>query len=293
MKCYGELLRELQETLEAHNIFQEQLEAQELLCHGAKFNKAQLLANARETVPESVEAVVNQALAQRLAGKPLPYILEQWDFYGMSFQLNSHTLIPRADTEVLVERAIALGREFPPDTELCILDLCAGSGCIGIAVAKHLPHSQVILGEISPQAREICEKNTKLHGLQHRVTTMELDACGPSPWEQKFHLLLSNPPYISQGEMAELPSTVYDYEPHLALSGGEDGYDFYHSILGLWQTSLKAQGKILLEVGYQQGDRVEKIMGTGGFEHILRHYDTQNIPRVLEGTSKNHLRANG
>lgn len=281
--CYGELLRELQGDLASHNIFQEQLEAQELLCHMAKCNKAQLLANARDTVPESVETAVRQALAQRISGKPLPYILEQWDFYGMSFQLNSHTLIPRADTEVLVDRAIAIGRSYPPETTLRILDLCAGSGCIGIAVAKHLPHSQVVLGEISPEAREICEKNAQFHGLGDRVSTMELDALGPSPWTQEFHLLLSNPPYISQQEMTALPSTVYDHEPHLALSGGEDGYDFYHSIGSLWHCCLQPQGTILFEVGHTQGDKVKKLLEKQGFVHIQHHLDTQNIPRVIEG----------
>lgn len=281
-ETYHSMLQTLVQRLENQQSPDAFFQAQELLAQASCQSKAQLLQQRHCPLPPTVAEKTLALLSQCIQGKPLAYVLGQWDFYGMTFQLNAHTLIPRIDTEVLVTQVLALAKTLP-EKNLRILDLCAGSGCIGIALAKHLPHAQVVLGEISPQAREMCLANTTLHQLEQRVSTQNLDALSPPASGEQFHLLVSNPPYISQAEMAELDPSVADYEPHLALAGGKDGYDFYHSILSQWTPCLLPQGSLFFEVGIGQADQVKTLMETQGFLQVKSHNDSQNIPRVLAG----------
>lgn len=260
-------------------------ECKELLSFVGKRTKAELLRDLHLTVASSEEEVFRGLLARRLQGEPLAYLLGEWDFYGRTFVVNENVLIPRLDTEVLAYRGIELAKELGGP----VLDLCAGSGCVGIAIALEVLSVSVCLGEISPLARAVCEENISRHGLRERVVCEEMDcfcmegrqpSCHPSG---KYQVIVSNPPYIREEERDTLDESVVGFEPHLALFGGEDGYDFYRVLCGQWKHALLAGGHLLMEVGIGQYEMVETFLREEGFQVLSHSVDTQGIVRVVEG----------
>ena len=165
-----------------------------------------------------------------------------------------------------------------------MLDLCAGSGCIGLALAKNAPESHVVLGELDEGALRICRQNIRRNDLTGRVVSLQLDAREKPPAHLgEFDCIVSNPPYIPDGDIAELDASVRDYEPHLALRGGTDGLDFYRAIAGHWTAALRVGGRLLFEVGIGQADEVLRIMRSVGFGDLEITPDLNGIPRVVEG----------
>jgi release factor glutamine methyltransferase len=166
-----------------------------------------------------------------------------------------------------------------------VLDLCAGSGCIGLAVASRAPRTRVTLGEISDEALKICRQNIRRCALSGRAVPMELNALEKPPRNVgEFGCIVSNPPYIPTGEIPGLDASVRDYEPHLALDGGEDGLRFYRAISELWKEALAPGGRLFFEVGIGQADSVLRIMRAQGFGDIQVVKDLHDIPRVVFGT---------
>ena len=165
-----------------------------------------------------------------------------------------------------------------------MLDLCAGSGCIGLALAKNAPESHVVLGELDEGALRICRQNIRRNDLTGRVVSLQLDAREKPPAHLgEFDCIVSNPPYIPDGDIAGLDASVWDYEPHLALRGGADGLDFYRAIAGYWTAALRVGGRLLFEVGIGQADEVLRIMRSVGFGDLEITPDLNGIPRVVEG----------
>ena len=219
---------------------------------------------------------------KRCARFPLQYLCGEWDFLDLTLKVGPGVLIPRADTEVLAEQALSYVKSLG---ECRVLDLCAGSGCIGLAVASQAPKSRVVLGEWSEGALKICRQNIRRTGLTGRVVPMQVDARErPDRSLGEFQCIISNPPYIPQGDLAGLEVSVRDYEPHLALDGGEDGLDFYRTISGQWKNCLMPGGRLYFEVGIGQADSVLRIMRTQGFGDIQVVKDLHDIPRVVFGT---------
>ena len=211
----------------------------------------------------------------------MAYLIGEWEFYGLPLDISESVLIPRPDTEVLVERALA---RLQSAAELRVLDLCAGSGCVGLALAKHLPGSRVTLGELDEGALRICRQNIRRNDLTGRVAAMQMDALEKPPVHLgEFDAIVSNPPYIPDGDIAGLDVSVRDYEPHLALKGGEDGLDFYRAICAQWTAALRAGGCLLFEVGIGQADDVLRIMRSAGFGDVEITPDLNGIPRVVSG----------
>ena len=166
-----------------------------------------------------------------------------------------------------------------------VLDLCAGSGCIGLAVASQAPQARVVLGEYSDAALKVCRQNIRRNGLTGRVVPMQADAREkPERALGEFQCIVSNPPYIPHDDIAGLDTSVKDYEPHLALDGGEDGLDFYQTISGKWKDALVPGGRLYFEVGIGQADSVLRIMRAQGFGDIQVVKDLHGIPRVVFGT---------
>ena len=165
-----------------------------------------------------------------------------------------------------------------------VLDLCAGSGCIGLAVAKHVPGSHVVLGELDEGALRVCRQNIRRTGLSGQVVSMQLNALEKAPARLgEFDCIVSNPPYIPDGDIAGLDASVRDYEPHLALKGGADGLDFYRAICAHWREALRPGGRLYFEVGIGQADDVLRIMRAVGFGDIEVIPDLNDIPRVVWG----------
>ena len=195
----------------------------------------------------------------------------------------SDVLIPRSDTEVLAERAILRARAAGEGAR--VLDLCAGSGCVGLAVSANVPACRVVLGELSEGALRVCKQNVRRNSLNARVTCVSVNALEPPAsalWD--FDIIACNPPYIPTGDIPGLDVSVRDYEPHMALDGGADGLDFYRAVTQKWKSALRLGGSLIFEVGIGQAPSVEDILARNGFEGIQTTADTQGIWRVVEGT---------
>ncbi len=279
---YNNLYLDIRQQLRRSGIEAATLEARELVCFGTGKTREELTRDGGLYASPEVEGRVRDLVARHLAGEPVAYLIGEWEFYGLPLDISRDVLIPRPDTEVLVEQALEYLR---PLGECRVLDLCAGSGCIGLAAASQLPEARVVLGEYSDAALRICRQNVRRNGLSGRVVAMPVDALRkPERSLGEFQCILSNPPYIPKADIDGLDSSVKDYEPHLALDGGEDGLDFYRSISEQWKATLVPGGRLYFEVGIGQADSVLRIMRSQGFGDIQIIKDLHGIPRVVFGT---------
>lgn len=254
--------------------------ARNLLCHVTGKSPEAILADGEIFVSEEVCQTMEQAVNRVLSGEPLAYILGEWEFYGLKLYVDRNVLIPRDDTCAVTALAIKQGLFL--DQTPRILDLCTGSGCIGLAIASRLQDARVTLADVSREALAVAKKNITAHKLSARVSCVQADALGTPPgFLGKFDLIVSNPPYVTAKEMEELPKSVKDYEPHLALHGGEDGLDFYRSIARNYHAALKPGGYLCLEFGMGQGDAVCRILEENGYTILERTKDYNDRERAV------------
>ena len=283
---YNNLCLDTRKRLKAAGVEMAQLEARELVCFAADKTREQFFRDLTLYASKEVEDRVEELTRRRLSGEPVAYIIGEWEFYGLPLDISREVLIPRSDTEVLAERAILLTRAAGDGAR--VLDLCAGSGCVGLAVAANAPDCRVVLADLSEGALRICKQNVRRNQLNARVTCVQADAMtAPASALWDFDVIACNPPYIPHGDLANLDVSVRDYEPWGALDGGEDGLDFYRAVSARWGTALRLGGTLIFEVGIGQAPDVEQIMAQNGFENIVTHQDTRGIWRVVEGTA-NH-----
>ena len=279
---YNNLYLDIRKQLKDAGYPGAQLEARELVCAGSGKSREEFFRDAQLYVTPEVEASIMKLVNRHLAGEPVAYLIGEWEFYGLPLDISEAVLIPRPDTEVLASEAI----DFVKTQGKCrVLDLCAGSGCIGLAIAANAPECRVLLGEISEGAIRVCRQNIRRNSLTGQVSVMGMDALQPPPRTLgEFQCIVSNPPYIPLSDMETLDHSVKDYEPHLALFGGEDGYDFYTAIIHHWKKALVVGGRLYFEVGIGQADTVLRMMRAEGFGDINIVPDGQGIPRVVYGT---------
>ena len=279
---YNNLYLDIRQQLRKAGIEAATLEARELVCFGTGKSREELTRDGGLYASPELERQVRSLVDRHLAGEPVAYLIGEWEFYGLSLDISPDVLIPRPDTEVLAGQAIEYIRTLG---ECRVLDLCAGSGCIGLAVATQAPQARVVLGEYSDAALKICRQNIRRNGLTGRVVPMQADAREkPERSLGEFQCIVSNPPYIPRADIETLDASVKDYEPHLALDGGEDGLDFYQTISGKWKDALVPGGRLYFEVGIGQADSVLRIMRAQGFGDIQIVKDLHDIPRVVFGT---------
>ena len=280
---YNNLFLDTRTHLRKAGVDNAQMEAREIVCYAADKSREQLYRDMSLYVSAELERRVDELVQRRLAGEPVAYIIGEWEFYGLPMDVSHDVLIPRMDTEVLAERGILKARESGEGAR--VLDLCAGSGCVGLAVAANAPQCRVVLGELSEGALRVCKQNVRRNELNARVTCLSVNAMEPPSstlWD--FDVIVCNPPYIPTGDIAQLDISVRDYEPHMALDGGEDSLDFYRFIAAKWKSALRLGGTLIFEVGIGQAPQVEEILAQNGFEDIKTTADTQGIWRVVEGT---------
>lgn len=254
--------------------------ARSLLCYVSGKTQEQIVAQRETYASQDVCEAMESAVERVMAGEPLAYILGEWTFYGMNLYVNENVLIPRDDTCAVTQLAIKRGLYLDQDPR--ILDLCTGSGCIGLAVAKRVKDARVTLADISKEALAVAKKNVNLHQLSSRVACVQADALQAAPeFLGKFDMIVSNPPYITTKEMGQLDPSVKDYEPHLALHGGEDGLEFYRSIATNYKAALKKGGYLCLEYDPSQGDDICQILKENGFTVLERVRDFNERERAL------------
>ena len=278
---YNNLYMDIRQALKGGGVTAATMEARELVCCASGKSREELMRDGQLYAPPEVEKKARELMERHLNGEPVAYLIGEWEFYGMPLDISEAVLIPRVDTEVLVDEVI----RYLGDRECRVLDLCAGSGCIGLAVAANCRNARVLLGEISEPAIRICRQNIRRNQLTGRVTVMPMDAkAAPARALGEFDCIVSNPPYIPTKDIEGLDISVKGFEPHLALCGGVDGYDFYCSIIGLWKEALKPGGRLYFEVGIGQADTVLRMMRGHGFGDVNIVEDTAGIPRVVYGT---------
>ena len=281
---YNNLYLDIRRQLRQAGIEEATLEARELVCFGTGKSREQLQRDGGLYASTELESRVRDLVARHLAGEPVAYLIGEWEFYGLPLDISPDVLIPRSDTEVLAGQAIEYIKTLG---ECRVLDLCAGSGCIGLAAASQAPKARVVLGEWSDGALKICRQNIRRNGLTARVVPMQVNALEkPDRSLGEFQCIVSTPPYIPAGDIAGLDVSVKDYEPHMALDGGEDGLDFYRAIAENYTSALKPGGFLALEFGMGQEDDVCRILERFDYEILRLKEDTGHITRAVLAKKK-------
>lgn len=254
--------------------------ARELVCAASGKTAEQVIADREIYASEEVCELTEAFVQRRLRGEPMPYILGQWDFYGMTLTVTPDVLIPRDDTVVVTELAIKKAMYLEQNPR--ILDLCTGSGCIGLAVARRVKDARVTLGDISAAALRVARRNVSQLKLTGRVNCVAMDALKPAQeFLGTYDLIVSNPPYVTTQEMETLDPSVREFEPRLALDGGADGLDFYRAIIKNYTSALAPRGYLCFEFGMGQENAVCSLLMRGGYEILELKKDTAEITRAV------------
>lgn len=278
---YGELYlwarKELQQNEDSQTAG---LIARDLICTFSASSAEDFLLRKDDDVESGLFYRVRDGVNRLLNNEPLAYVLGEWEFYGLPMYVSKDVLIPRDDTCAVTELAIRNALFLDKDPR--ILDLCCGSGCIGIAVASRVKDARVTLADISKEALAIAKKNIILNKLGGRMSCIQADVNASAPgFLGKFDMIISNPPYITESEMLELPESVKNFEPHLALFGGSDGLDFYRSIIQNYTSILKPGGYLCFEFGMGQGNDVCRLLEEKGYAVLERVKDYNDRERAV------------
>ena len=259
-----------------------QVEARELVTFALELDYDQLTEQRNRYIFDKDVEKIEQLKELRLSGVPIQHITGRWEFYGLPLEVTTDTLIPRPDTETLVETAIDLLKDRSKGR---VLDLCCGTGCVGLAVLKHVSEGITgVFADLSEPALEVTRRNIVHNGLSHRSLTYPVDALQEAnPLLGKFHLIVCNPPYIPTAEIMTLDAEVQK-EPHMALDGGEDGLDFYRAVCGNFAPALNRGGVLAFEVGLGQFEDIMGIMEAAGYQNVQFRCDLAGIERVVWGT---------
>ncbi len=254
--------------------------ARHLLSHVSGKSQASILANQNLYASEEIGRALDDGVQRLLTGEPLAYVLGEWEFYGLKLHVNKSVLIPRDDTVAVA--SLAIHQALFCDKNPRVLDLCCGSGCIGLAVATRVKDARVTLADLSRDALAVAKQNMLEHKLSGKGSCVQVDALKPAPAILgKFDLIVSNPPYITGEEMNALDHSVAGFEPHMALYGGEDGLDFYRAIAANYRTALKPGGFLCFEFGMGQGDDVCAILEENGYTILERSRDYNDRERAV------------
>lgn len=254
--------------------------ARDLICTFSGQTPEQMLSALEYGADPAVVSKVEDGVRRLLNDEPLAYILGEWEFYGLKLFVSPDVLIPRDDTCAVAE--LAINRTLFLEKDPRILDLCCGSGCIGLAVASRVKDARVTLADISKEALAVAKKNIAQNKLGGRMSIFQVDARKKAPnFLGKFDMIVSNPPYITGEEMKQLPRSVDAFEPHLALYGGEDGLDFYRAILTNFTPALKPGGCVCFEFGMGQGDAVCRLLEENDYTVLERKRDYNDRERAV------------
>ncbi|RMD89401.1 MAG: peptide chain release factor N(5)-glutamine methyltransferase [Calditrichaeota bacterium] len=263
------------------------LNAERMLAHVLSLDRLHLYLNDDRPLTAEELQRFKRLLQRRLRWEPLQYILGETEFMSLPFKVNPDVLIPRPETEILVEKVLEFCQsQFSNKLEIHILDIGTGSGCIAISLARYLSNAQITALDISPEALKIARANALLNQVDNRLDFVLFDFLNtdiPRNWFNKFHVIVSNPPYIARHEFDSLPKEVKDFEPPIALLDGGDGLTFHRKISETAPRLLKAEGIVAVELAMGQAEKVKPLFAEKGFKKITIFTDLTGIERVLIG----------
>ncbi len=263
------------------------LDAETLLLHSIRSdnevrNRAWLLVHADDSIDSNIQSAFEILVARRVAGEPIQYILGETEFFRLPFTVTPDVLIPRPETEHLVEEVIRLTQNFSQGVPLAIADIGTGSGAIAVAIAHALPQARIAAIDISWSALAIAKRNAELNGVVDRIEFLQGDLLSPIAG-RRFSIIASNPPYVPLADWDTLSTEVRDYEPHSALFAGSDGLDIYQRLIPTARDLLVPEGWLVMEIGYKQLSAVHKLLSASGYSdaHFLEDY--RGFPRIVTG----------
>jgi release factor glutamine methyltransferase len=279
----AETLRQATLRLKSESVPDAQLNAQSLLANALGRDRTYLIVNLQRELEDRELAQFAEDLERRSAGEPLQYIIGHQEFYGLEFEVNRDVLIPRPESEMIVEEVIHLFRNHPkPLQQLLIVDVGTGSGCLAISLARELAGSLVIANDISRAALAVARRNAIRCGVNDRVAFFEGDLFAAVAARPVADFIVSNPPYVAEAEVASLQREVREWEPRVALSDSADGLTFYRRLLQEAPLRLKPGGFLICEIGYSQAEPVRELANRdAGWQSIEMLDDLQGIPRTI------------
>ncbi len=277
-----EILNEETRKLEAAGMETARLDAELLLAFCLKCDRLEFLKNPDSKINKNKLSQYTKLVERRLKYEPVAYITGRKEFWSFTLEVNKDVLIPRPDTEIIVEEALSIGKEIYKPR---ILDIGTGSGAIALALAKELPEAEIIATDISAAALKIAKKNARNLQLEKNIEFLKGDLLAPV--KDLFDIIVSNPPYISAAEYEELPIGVKDFEPRLALLAGQTGVEFYEKLIYQSKNHLKKDGWLFMEIGAPQAEKILDIMQECAFfENIDVRRDYAGHDRVIKGRKK-------
>ena len=280
-RTYNDLYMDARRALRNADVSAGDLEARLLAAYAAEKTPEDFMRDITLYAATDTEKKLRELIARRLQGEPVAYITRSWEFYGLPLEVGPEVLIPRIDSEILAGVAI---RTLDKNREVRVLDLCAGSGCIGCAIARNVPGSKVVFAEVSLKAAEVLKRNVSSLGIAERCAVEIVDVRkSPPATLGSFNIVVCNPPYIKRADLLKLDISVREYEPRLALDGGSDGLDYYRAVLSGWRSVIRDGGLLCFEVGAGMAEDVRKLMRLHGLRSIESHMDTLDIERVITG----------
>jgi release factor glutamine methyltransferase len=276
----AEALKEAGERLRAASVPNDLLDAQTLLAEALGKDRTYLIINFNQQLSEGILSAFGAMVDRRAAGEPLQYITGRQEFFGLDFEVTPDVLIPRPETELIVEETIRLVQQ---EGVACpaIVDVGAGSGAIAVALARELSAARVIASDLSESALRVARRNAARHGLGGRVDFVASDLLDAFAEEEFADFIISNPPYVSEEEMPSLQREVRDWEPRLALTDSNDGLSLYRRLLKDAPSRLRGGGYLICEMGYTQSEKISNMIDhqVWGGSRILN--DLQGIPRTI------------
>jgi len=274
----SDVLTEATAFLKSKEISDPRLNAERMLAHVLQISRIELYLQFDRPLNQSEREQYKDFLRRRAAHEPLQYILGETEFMSLPFRITPDVLIPRPETEVLVELVLEDAKTEPVQT---ILDIGTGSGCIAVSLAANLSDVQITAADVSRKALEVASQNARLNGVQDRVQFTEGDIQSGLDLESRFDVVVSNPPYIALNEWDKLDPEIREHEPRMALCDESDGLKFYKMMADQSESFLERGGKIYLEVGDTQSEEVLKILNEAGFSNAQSYPDLNQIHRVV------------
>lgn len=281
-------LKRASEQLRAAAVPNDILDAQTLLAHALGRDRTYLIVNFNEELSDELIAKYDALIARRCAGEPLQYITGHQEFFGLEFEVTPAVLIPRPETELIIEETIRLAQRriaTDPDWQPVVVDVGTGSGCLAVTLARELENicneARLIATDLSADALSVAQRNAARHGQAERIEFRQMNLLDDFPAQPFADFIISNPPYVAANELPSLQREVRDFEPHLALTDFADGLSFYRRLLSDAPARLRAGGWLICEIGYGQAEIIRSLVNENVWDDMRLPEDLQGIPRAL------------